>query len=151
MIRLKSLRAGLKELLSLNDTPDRIAKGATWGIFISITPTFGLHALIALGISIIFRLNKLATVVGSWFNNHLTAIPIYYMCYKVGTFITGKNVDFSIKPLSFSRYLHLGLDILVPLWIGSIIIGILISFPMFFIIRYVLKKYKEKKYDTIKR
>jgi hypothetical protein len=149
-MRLKSLRKQLKGLLSLNDTPERVAKSAALGIFISITPTFGIHTFVALNIAVLFRINKAAAVLGSFFNNHLTAIPIYYICYKVGTFITGKNVDFSIKPLSFSRYLHLGVDVLIPLWIGSIIVGVLIGFPMFFIIRYVLKKYKEKKYDTFK-
>jgi hypothetical protein len=149
-MRLKSLRKQLKGLLSLNDTPERVAKSAALGIFISITLPFGIHTFVALGIAVLFRINKAAVVLGSFFNNHLTAIPIYYICYKVGTFITGKNVDFSIKPLSFSRYLHLGVDVLIPLWIGSIIVGVLIGFPMFFIIRYVLKKYKEKKYDTFK-
>ncbi len=149
-MRLKSLRKQLKGLLSLNDTPERVAKSAALGIFISITPAFGVHTFMALGIAALFRINKTAAVLGSFFNNHLMAIPIYYICYKIGIFITGKDVNFAIKPLSFSRYLHLGLDVLIPLWIGSVIVGTAISLPMFFIIKYILKKYRAKKHDTLK-
>jgi len=144
-MRLKSFRKQLKVFFSLNDTPERIAKGAALGVFISITPTFGIHTILAIGMATFLRTNKAATVLGSFFNNHLSAIPIYLLCYKVGIFITGGDANLAIKPPSFFHYIHLGLNVLIPLWIGSIIVGMAISLPMFFILKYLLKKYKTKR------
>jgi len=141
----------LNTLLSLNDSKEKLALSFAVGVFISINPFYGFHTMLAIVLSFLFKLNKAATIIGTLLNNPWTMLPIYYIDYKIGAFIIGCNKQFSIKHLTFKSILSQGKDIFAVLLIGSIIFGVIASFIMYHIIKYILSKYKRRIDDTAKR
>ena len=82
-----SLRARLTAVLHLNDAPWKIALGLAVGVFISCTPFYGLHTVMALLAAYCLRLNKASTVTGAWLNLPWFAPFLYGFALKVGEFI----------------------------------------------------------------
>lgn len=72
------------QILHANDSPCRIALGAALGFFVAWTPAVGLHILIVIALSFIFRANKAVSIACVWVNNPFTMIGIYYPNYIVG-------------------------------------------------------------------
>lgn len=87
LLSWKSLRARLTAILRLDDAPWKIALGLAVGVFISCTPFYGLHTLMALLAAFVLRLNKASTVTGAWLNLPWFAPFLYGLSLKVGEFI----------------------------------------------------------------
>lgn len=83
----RSLRARLTAVLHLDDAPWKIALGLAVGVFISCTPFYGLHTAMALLAAFCLRLNKAATVTGTWLNLPWFAPFLYGFSLKLGEFI----------------------------------------------------------------
>ncbi|MGB0798882.1 MAG: DUF2062 domain-containing protein, partial [Planktomarina sp.] len=60
----------------LPGTPEQIARGIAVGVFTSFTPFYGLHFLVAAGLALMLRGSVLAALLGTFFGNPLTYIPI---------------------------------------------------------------------------
>lgn len=65
-----------------------VAGGAALGLFVAFIPLPG-QMLIAAALAIYFRVNLVISVVMVWVTNPLTMPPIYYFCYRVGSWILG--------------------------------------------------------------
>lgn len=89
----------LREVLAFNDTPRSIAFGAAVGIFVGLTPTGGIQTLLVLAFSLtlgrVVRFNLLAAMVALYISNPLTAIPIYWCSYYVGTLFVHEDIQFA--------------------------------------------------------
>jgi uncharacterized protein (DUF2062 family) len=77
----------LRDLCRLDDPPWKIALGLAVGVFISCTPFYGLHTLMAIGAAFALRVNKLSTVTGAWLNLPWFAPFVYGLSLKVGEFV----------------------------------------------------------------
>jgi uncharacterized protein (DUF2062 family) len=75
------------EVLSLDGPPSRLALALALGIFISCTPFYGFHTLMALAAAFILRLNKAVTVTGAWLNLPWFAPLVYGVSLKVGEYL----------------------------------------------------------------
>lgn len=73
----------------LPDTPEKIGRGIWCGVLSSFTPFYGLHFLVALILAKPLRGNLLASVVGTWFGNPLTLVPISAAALNTGYFLLG--------------------------------------------------------------
>ncbi|MBP1752854.1 MAG: hypothetical protein H6Q57_1690, partial [Geobacteraceae bacterium] len=62
----------IRHILTMDSHPGHISLGFAVGVFISFTPFFGFHSLMAIVAAFVFRLNKLTCVTGSWVNTPLT-------------------------------------------------------------------------------
>ena len=73
MIQRLKLRARKFISLLLNEglDPYRAAAAAFLGIFIGVMPIYGFHALAAVGVALLFRLNKPLTLAGTLISNPL--------------------------------------------------------------------------------
>lgn len=74
-------------LFHLDDPPPRIALAVAVGVFISCTPFYGLQTLLSILSATVFRLNKVATVTGTWINLPWFAPFVYGGALKVGTLV----------------------------------------------------------------
>ena len=81
------LRAQLRNLLHLDDPPPRIALALAVGVFISCTPLLGVQTLLSFAVAVVFRLNRAATITGTWLNLPWFAPLIYGASLKIGTLI----------------------------------------------------------------
>ena len=63
-------------LRRLPDSPERIARGIWAGVFTTFTPFYGMHFVVAAILALFMRGNILAALMGTFFGNPLTYVPI---------------------------------------------------------------------------
>lgn len=117
----RQFKLNLIRLMRLQDSPERIARGMALGLFIGMTPTFGIQMALALVAGFLLRENKLAAVIGVWVTNPFTAPFIYGLEYETGRFLLGlphpeMQIEFTYQYLQ-----HIGWQVVVPLCLGSMI------------------------------
>ncbi len=78
-------------LKRLPDTPHRIALGFACGVFVSFTPIFGFHFVLAALFAWITRGNILAALMGTFVGNPLTFPLIATVSLETGRFILGEG------------------------------------------------------------
>lgn len=81
----------------LPDTPERIARGIWAGVFASFTPFYGLHFVIAFVLSRLMRGNALAAIMGTFFGNPLTYVPIGVVALQTGHFLLGSEYSETVS------------------------------------------------------
>jgi uncharacterized protein len=91
--KLHRIRDQVKKLLHINDTPERTALAYAIGIFLGFSPFLVLHTLAGLAIAFLFRLNRVAILLGIWSNTPWWIVPYYVIATWVGMRVTGFWVD----------------------------------------------------------
>lgn len=146
-LRLK-LKTLYRKVMAGQGTPHQISLGASIGMFVALTPTVGLQMIISIVLAKLFRANWVVAAPMAWITNPVTAPPYFYATYRIGAYIMGLNDDGSVfqKIIAlaekasqghmltfFEEMIKLTYDILLPLWLGSIIIAFIagtITYPL---------------------
>ena len=90
---LSRLRSWLEQLLHTHDTPHRTAAAYALGVFLGFSPMLGLHAVLGLALAFVFRLNRVAVILGVY-SNLPWLVPAYYTLATVaGAAILGVDVQ----------------------------------------------------------
>ncbi len=119
----RQFKLHLIRLARIKSSPDAVARGMSLGVFIGFTPFFGFHILIALLFAFILRQNKIATFVGVWVTNPVTAPFIYALEYETGRMLLGMppiGMAVFSRELTWNTAVQLGL----PLGLGSVVLGL---------------------------
>lgn len=141
----------LRQLLALDDTPERIALAFALGVFLAFSPLLGLHTLLGLTIAFIFGLNRVAVLLGVWVNNPWTLVPIYAAAAYVGGLLIGFPDTRHVPPInswgeiwhgSFWVQLVRQWDVLKPLVLGSTILSFVSAVLSYPIALYVIRQGK---------
>jgi uncharacterized protein (DUF2062 family) len=136
-------------VLHADDTPHRIAKGVAVGLFVAISPLFGLHMILALMLAVILRANRAIAVAVVWVSNPATLLPILSLNWFVGQAVVphealqdpvqiehqisqaiGGAEGLSTHLLSTDFWAGLFNLIVrhgVELWVGSIVVGLVVA------------------------
>ena len=122
---VRQTKLNILRFIRLRGTPEEIAKGFALGIFIGMTPSFGIQMPIAFFFAWIFRENRLAAIIGVWITNPLTAPFIYVSEYEIGRLLLSMErfslpSEFSLETMS-----QLSWNVLLPLCTGSLIFAII--------------------------
>jgi uncharacterized protein (DUF2062 family) len=139
---LMRIRPVLRWVIKLRSSPRAIAGGLGLGTFIAFTPTIGVQLILAFVIATFFNLNRPAAMIPVWITNPVTVAPIYTFNYWLGvkfwdgpplSEVSGLFIDigrtmahlefWDIKE-QFLAVLQMGKDILIPLVLGSVLIGV---------------------------
>jgi len=120
----RQLKLNLIRLMRLQDSPERIARGMALGLFLGMTPTFGVQMILALCAAILLRENKLAAVIGVWVTNPVTAPFIYGLEYESGRFLLGMPHPAMAIQFNYQFLQQLGWQVILPLCAGSLLFGI---------------------------
>ncbi|MGH7357270.1 MAG: DUF2062 domain-containing protein [Candidatus Rokuibacteriota bacterium] len=138
-------------VLHLDEEPSRLAAGMATGVFIGVTPFYGLHTLLALAVAYVFRLNKAATITGAWLNLPWFAPFVYAFCFRLGeAVLTGDWSSFSPASIhGLAAYLKVSpretagtlyqmvWDMLfvasTPLFVGTTLVGLVLAVAAYFI------------------
>ena len=80
-------------LRRLPGTPEQIARGIGIGVFTAFSPFYGLHFLVAGLLAVLFRANVLASLLGTFFGNPLTYIPIRAAALGTGYAMLSLRMD----------------------------------------------------------
>jgi hypothetical protein len=86
-------RALLQKLLQIEDTPERTALAFSAGVFLGFSPFLGFHTLTGLAIAFLFRLNRVAVLLGVWSNTPWWLIPYYTFATYVGMELVRFQID----------------------------------------------------------
>ena len=139
------MRPVFKWLIRLRGSPQAIAGGFSLGLFIAFTPTIGVQIVLAFFLATVLNVNRPAAVLAVWITNPVTIPAIFTLNYWLGSLIwEGPSVSVVSRRFfelasqlttldiwaitdQLSAVAELGMDIIVPLILGSIIAGTLIS------------------------
>lgn len=138
-----ALKDKIQLILSVKDTPQRTSIAFALGIFIGMSPLFGIHTFLGLAVAYLFRLNKLVTIVGVYVTNPWTIIPIYTFSTWVGAKLLGINKilpDIDWSHITFSSVIKDLGPLLMPFIVGTLLIGVLSSVVSYIIIYRLLKR-----------
>jgi len=152
-MNIKKIEADVIHLLTLNSTPHGIALGVSLGVFIAITPTYGLHTLlVVVAAFLVPRANKVAILLGTNISLPPTLPFITWGGYEIGRFIL--RGDYPVMDGVYFRHLsHLSVwgilkaikDLYVPLFVGSVVLGIICGVIFYIITLFVVRAIKNRK------
>ena len=98
-------------LRRLPGTPEAIARGVAAGVFVSFTPLFGMHFVVAALLALVLRGSILAAILGTFFGNPLTYIPIMAMALGTGYFLLGIPPRKGLEENIASKFGHAASDL----------------------------------------
>jgi uncharacterized protein len=142
----EGLRKVVRVLLHTGDTPHRTALAFGIGVFIAFSPFLGIHMWIALLIAVLFRLNRVAILAGTYLNNPWTFAPMYLAGTSFGCFLLGMSsaglsaIDWNLHGRAFYRSVWRVLrHYMWPFLIGNTIIGVICALLGYLLLRRVIE------------
>ncbi len=138
------LRAHLRQLLHLDESPQRTALAFAVGMFIAFSPTYGLHTLSAFFCVWAFRLNAVAVLTASFINNPWTVVPILGATFWTGFQLMGMpaGAAFDWDHLTVAALYEQLMPYIVPFFVGGLALslaGAALSYPLVYAL---LAKYR---------
>jgi len=138
-----SFRSLLRQVLHLQEPPQRTAFAFALGVFIAFSPAYGLHMILVGLCTWLFGLNFIALLAGSLINNPWTVVPILGATYWSGALLLGRadSPAFDWHDLSFAALYQQILPYAIPFTIGGLLLSVLgavLAYPAayFFITKY---------------
>lgn len=138
MAIIDRFRENFGQIIREGDSPHHIAFSFSVGIFLGMSIFFGIHAILALAVAWVFRLNKVAVLSAVFITNPWSIIPIYTFCLWIGTLILGiEHVlpDVDWQNITFSTALTDFGYIILPFIVGTTVVGFFSSILSYFIIK----------------
>ncbi len=162
-------------LQRLPGAPEMIARGIACGVFVSFTPFFGLHFFLAVGLALIVRGSLIASLLGTFFGNPLTYLPIAATSLGTGYAIlrippkqalegsifrkfTNAAADlrdnflalFTPDRADWTRLLRFWDDIFLPWLIGGIIPGVIFAVLSYYVSVPLIRAYQNRRKGALK-
>jgi len=143
----KEMIAALVRVLKENDNPHEVALGVAIGSFIGILPLYGLHTVLCLiALFLIPRVNKLAILLGANVSLPPTIVTITWTAYDIGRIVL---VNEHYPPLSWeylkSFKILKGNEFYYPLFVGSVVLGLLVA-AVLYLITWAVASHLRKKH-----
>jgi uncharacterized protein len=113
-----------------------VLKAFALGLFACFLPIPGQTILPTL-VALWLRVNIAVVIAASWIANPLTSGPLYYACYRVGSWLLGRptgrfRVEFSFEWL----WSEIG-RVWQPLLLGSLVLGVLVTGASVFLVNWI--------------
>ena len=159
----------------LPDSPERIARGVWAGVFTAFTPFYGLHFLVAAIMARLMKGNLLAALMGTFFGNPLTYVPIGIAALQTGYFVLGTRMNEGVHRSFGGKFADAGSDlwhnfraiftdgqadwaglgvfwseIFYPYLIGGILPGIITATVSYYLMVPLLRAYQKRRRGMIK-
>ncbi|SFN82153.1 hypothetical protein SAMN04487859_109127 [Roseovarius lutimaris] len=161
----------------LPDPPHRIARGIFAGVFTTFTPFYGLHFLVAAVLAWVLRGSIPAALLGTFFGNPLTYVPIGVASLQTGHFILGRTGpgEDEVRRSLGGKFLDAGDDlrnnfvamfsdraadwhslhvfydeVFFPYMIGGIVPGIITALVCYYLCLPVIQAYQNRRKGALK-
>ncbi len=159
----------------LPDTPEKIARGIAAGVFASWTPFYGFHFLIAVLGALVLRGNVIASLLGTFFGNPLTYVPIGVVALSTGHFVLGSRFRGDIESSLMHKFGGAGRDlwhnfsamftsetadwrrlgvfydeVFLPYLVGGIVPGVLASGVMYYLSLSLVRAYQNRRRKALR-
>ena len=142
---VRKILEAVKKIARHQSSPRQIAGSVAVGTFIGCIPTTGCQIWLAILLSIIFRVNKVGTVLSlQMFCNPLTLPFICYLDYKIGRCLL-RNEGPGITRDFFSGFSwEKIIDIAKPLFLGSLVLACIVAPIAYTVTIIVVSRHKRK-------
>lgn len=151
----------------LPGSPHKIALGFSFGVMSAMTPFFGIHFLIGIFFSWLFRCSIAASIIGNFIGNPWTFPFIILINFKVGNYLfnSESNNSFNLEVVynefteilasmfpvlfdgNFNNFLSMFIDLkFIPaILYGSIFTCMITGFISYFFIKKIVINYQKRK------
>ena len=162
-------------LRRLPDSPERIARGLWAGVFAAFTPFYGLHFFVAALGAKIMRGNIFAALMGTFFGNPLTYLPIGLAALKTGHWLLGTEMEAGAHRSFGGKFWDAGADlwnnlkavltgaqtdwhglsvfyseVFYPYLVGGIVPGVIAATITYYVSVPVIRAYQHRRKGVIK-
>ncbi len=146
------------QVLHAHDPPQRLALGIAVGVFVAFTPTVGIQMPLCFFLAWLLRANKMVGLPLVWISNPATMVPMMYCCYLVGRRMLNLDaVSYAwwnelTHPPSVDRwqfYWDRLLQIALPLWLGSLVVGALAAIICYYISFWLICSYRLRRWGHL--
>lgn len=159
----------------LPDSPERIARGVWAGVFVTFSPLFGLHFVVAVFLARLMKGNILASLMATFVGNPFTFVFIALASLKTGHWLLGTEMSegelralsrkfgdagsdlwhnfmaiFTDARMDWSGLAIFSRDVFYPYLIGGIIPGIIFATLSYYLMVPVLRAYQKRRRGLIK-
>jgi len=130
----------------LKGDPQKIALGMALGVFIAFTPTIPFHMILSLTLAHLFRVSRVAALMGVWVSNPLTVPPMYYFSFVIGKRLLYPHLELSLPPsLDVRELLKLGWEINLSLQFGGLVMAVPAGIIAYFFTLWAIKRYRQQR------
>lgn len=162
-------------LRRLPDTPEKICRGIWAGVFVTFTPFYGLHFIVAAIIARIMQGNILASLLSTFFGNPLTYVPIGIVSLNMGHWLLGsrpaRDIDeglldkfggagsdlwhnftavFTSEVADWGRLGRFYDEVFFPYMVGGIVPGIVVATACYYLSLPLVKAYQNRRKSALK-
>lgn len=143
---MASFQALLKQVLHLQESPQRTALAFAVGAGIAFCPLYGFHMVLVGLCTWAFKLNFVALLAGALINNPWTIVPVLGATYWTGAMLLGRSdaPEFDWSELGFRAIYDQVIPYAVPFALGGMVlsvIGALVAYP---VALYVITKHRQR-------
>ena len=117
-------------------SPKEIALAISVGTFIAFIPIMGTHTLTAFALAYVLRLNTLIVILGSQLSNPLSYPFQLFISAEVGSLI----LNGTFLEITFSRDVSYLYHYILPIIVGSFVLGIIVSVLSYILTKNILHK-----------
>ena len=144
---MASLRVMLRQVLHLQESPQRTALAFAIGSAIAFSPFYGLHTLLVVFCTWGFRLNFVAVMAGNLINNPWTLVPILGTTYWTGALLLGKAdaPSFDWHDLSLNGLYQQVMPYAFPFALGGILLSLIAAAVSYPIALHLIGKHRQQK------
>lgn len=136
----ENLKLFFLKLARARSSVNEIALGMFIGTFISVFPTFGFGTPLVLVFNRFIKFNLIAALAASLISNPFTSPFFMMFSFKVGSWVLGTKIKFSLE--NWKENLE---DTGLVMLLGSLIVSGTIGLLAYFITKYVITKYRNRK------
>ncbi|MFA5275338.1 MAG: DUF2062 domain-containing protein [Candidatus Omnitrophota bacterium] len=135
-------RSLYKKLFKIDDSPQKIALGFGLGVFLGIFP--GTGPLAAIFLSLLLRVNRAAALIGSLLTNTWSSLIVLFLALQLGSLTLG--IKWQDQPRDWGSLFKLSfLNVVLPIAIGYILVGLLFGFFTYLITLIIIKIAKKER------
>lgn len=144
---MASFRSLLKQILHLQESPQRTALAFAIGTAIAFCPFYGFHMLLVVFCTWALGLNFVALLAGALINNPWTIVPILGATYWTGAFLLGQSESpsFDWNDLGFSAIYHQIMPYAVPFFLGGIVLSLASAIFAYPLAMYLIVKHRHQR------
>lgn len=143
---MASFRSLLRQLLHLEESPQRTALAFAVGAAIAFCPLYGFHMVLVDICTWAFRLNFVALLAGAFINNPWTLVPVLGATYWIGAFILGRSdrPSFDWNELGFRAIYEQVMPYAVPFAVGGIVLSLVAALVSYPLALYLITKHRQQ-------
>ena len=140
---LRRVRDQLGALMQEHASPGRLGVAVAFGVMIGCSPFLGLQLLLGLGLATVFRLNRIAVILGAQVSVPPITALVFLANAQVGTMLLhGHWLSLSLEAFRGIPVATVAVDLFLELLIGGLLVGGILGAVLGGLTTFLVKKHR---------